>query len=80
MVSKGVGLMLDLCDPGMLDPPELGDKQQGTAAKLAAHVVVKKVGEAVTEAVENNNGSPTMVAAHSLWEYCNSNPSDECAQ
>ena len=45
MVSKGVGLMLDLCFAVMLDPPELGDKQQGAAATLAAHVVVKKAGE-----------------------------------
>ena len=58
----------------------MGDKQQGTAARLAGHVVVKKVGEAVTEAVENNNGSPMMVVAHSLWEYCNLNPSDKRAQ
>ena len=80
MVSKGVDLMLDLCDAGMLDPPKLGDKQQGAAARLAAHVVVKKVGEAVTEDIENNNGSPMMVVARSLWEYCNSNPSDKRAQ
>ena len=80
MVSKGVGLMLDLRDARMLDPPELGNKQQGAAARLAAHVVMKKAGEAVTEAVENNNGSPMMVVAHSLWEHCNSNPSDKHAQ
>ena len=80
MVSKGVELMLDLCDAGPWDPPELGDKQQGAAARLAAHVVMKKAGEAVTEAVENNNGSPMMVVVSSLWEYCNSNPSDEHAQ
>ena len=69
-------MMLDLCDAGTSDPPELGDKQEGAAARLAAHVVVKKAGEAVTEVVENNNGSPMMVVARSLWEYCNSNPSD----
>ena len=73
-------MMLDLCDAGTLNPPKLGDKQKGAAARLAAHVVVKKVGEAVTEAVENNNGSPMMVVARSLWEYCNSNPSDVHAQ
>ena len=71
MVSKGVGVMLDLCDAGMLDPPKLSDKQKGAAARLVAHMVVKKAGEAVTEAVENNNGSPMMVVAYSLWEYCN---------
>ena len=60
--------MLDLCDAVMLDPPELGDKQQGAAARLSAHVVVKKAGEAVTEAVVNNNGSPMMVVARNLWE------------
>ena len=42
MVSKGVGLMLDLCNAGMLDPPELGDRQQSAATRLAAHVVVKR--------------------------------------
>ena len=72
--------MLDLCDVGKLDPPKLCDKQQGAAARLVAHVVVKKAGVAVTEAVENNNGSPIMVVAHSLWEYCNSNPSGERMQ
>ena len=71
--------MLDLCNSRMLNPPELGDKQHGAAARLAAHVVVKKAGEAVTEAVENNNGSPMMVVAHSLWEYCDLNPSNERA-
>lgn len=47
MVSKSVGLMLDLCDRGILEQGAGDTGTVGVAPTLAACVMVKKAGEAV---------------------------------
>ena len=89
MVSKGVGLMLDLCDAGTLEqgaavPQQLLVAGQtasapGTGTNLAAHVVVRKASEAVAEAAQTRNSAPLFVVARNLWAYCQQNPNDERA-
>ena len=80
MVSKGVGLVLDLCDAATLEqgagvPEQLLAAGQaagaaGTGTNLAAHIVVCKASEAVAEAAQTCNSAPLFVVAHNLWTYC----------
>ena len=67
MFSKGVGLMLDLCDAGTLEQGAvvlqslLAAGQTagavGTRTNLAAHVVIRKASEAVAGAAQTRNSA-----------------------